>query len=286
MRNALKSQLRRGEVTFGTTLGIGNPEVSEALGNVGLDWINFDMQHTSLDTETVQAMIQSMSYSQSVPIVRVVSNDLGLINRALDIGAQAVIVPLVNSRDDAQRAVRAAKYPPDGARSWGPRRPALRDPDYAETANAEVMVIPQVETKLALSNLEDIVTTDGIDAVFIGPMDLSLALGVFRQFDSAKFLKAAENVVSTCRAHNVSAGLLAPTGPVERSIQQGFKLLSLGGDLGLLTENVSRVLRNAREAVAKMPDLNRRTRDASTAQDHTNLAVRTRRGRRSTRIQH
>jgi len=251
LRNRLKAQLRRGEVTFGVTLGIGNPEVSEALGNVGLDWINFDMQHTSLDTETVQAMIQATSYSQSVPIVRVVSNDLGLINRALDIGAHAVIVPLVNSREDAQKAVHASKYPPEGMRSWGPRRPALRDPDYAKTANAEVMVIPQVETELALKNLEDIVTTDGIDAVFVGPMDLSLSLGVFRQFDSAKFLKAVETVVSTCRAHNVSPGLLAPTGPVERSIQQGFKLIALGGDLGLLAESVGRVLEKARSTVAK-----------------------------------
>jgi len=92
LRNALKAQLHCGEVTFGATLGIGNPEVSKALGNVGLDWVNFDMQHTSLDTETVQAMIQSMSYSQSVPIVRVISNDLVLVNRALDIGAQVVIV--------------------------------------------------------------------------------------------------------------------------------------------------------------------------------------------------
>lgn len=246
MRNILKEQLRRGETTFGVTLGIGSPEVAEALGNLGLNFITFDTQHTSLDTETVQAMIQAISYSQSTPIVRVVSNDLGLINRALDVGAHAVIVPLVNSREDAERAVQSSMYPPKGKRSWGPRRPALRDPDYATTANAEVMVMPQVETELALKNLEDIVTTEGIEALFIGPMDLSMSLGVFRQFDSPKFLKAVETVVSTCKAHNVFPGLLAPAGPVERSIQQGFKLITLGGDLGLLSEGVAKVLKNAR----------------------------------------
>ena len=248
MRNILKEQLRRGETTFGVTLGIGSPEVAEALGNLGLNFITFDTQHTSLDTETVQAMIQAISYSQSTPIVRVVSNDLGLINRALDVGAHAVIVPLVNSREDAEKAVQSSMYPPKGKRSWGPRRPALRDPDYATTANAEVMVMPQVETELALKNLEDIVTTEGIEAIFIGPMDLSMSLGVFRQFDSPKFLKAVETVVSTCKAHNVFPGLLAPAGPVERSIQQGFKLITLGGDLGLLSEGVAKVLKNARNA--------------------------------------
>ena len=246
MRNILKEQLRRGETTFGVTLGIGSPEVAEALGNLGLNFITFDTQHTSLDTETVQAMTQAISYSQSTPIVRVVSNDLGLINRALDVGAHAVIVPLVNSREDAEKAVQSSMYPPKGKRSWGPRRPALRDPDYAATANAEVMVMPQVETELALKNLEDIVTTEGIEAIFIGPMDLSMSLGVFRQFDSPKFLKAVETVVSTCKAHNVFPGLLAPAGPVERSIQQGFKLITLGGDLGLLSEGVAKVLKNAR----------------------------------------
>jgi 2-keto-3-deoxy-L-rhamnonate aldolase RhmA len=125
----------------------------------------------------------------------------------------------------------------------------MRDPDYVSTANAEVMIIPQVETELALKNLEDIVTAEGIDAVFVGPMDLSLSLGVFRQFSSPKFLKAVEKVVSTCKAHNVSPGLLAPAGPVEASIQQGFKMIQLGGDLGFLTESVATALKNARSKV-------------------------------------
>lgn len=245
----LKAKLRRGEVTFGVTVGMGCPEVSEAMGNTGLDWVCFDMQHTSLDMETVQAMIQAMSYSESIPMIRVTSNDLGLINRALDIGAYAVIVPLVNSREDAEDAVRASRYPPEGIRSWGPRRPALRDPDYAATANEEIMVIPQIETDLALKNLEEIVATEGIDAVFLGPMDLSMSLGVFQQFEDPKFLKAVDRVVSVCEAHNVSPGLLAPTGPVEKSIEQGFKLISLGGDLRLLVEYVKKILKSTRGIV-------------------------------------
>jgi len=164
-------------------------------------------------------------------------------------GAYAVIVPLVNSREDAEDAVRASRYPPEGIRSWGPRRPALRDPDYAATANEEIMVIPQIETDLALKNLEEIVATEGIDAVFLGPMDLSMSLGVFQQFEDPKFLKAVDRVVSVCEAHNVSPGLLAPTGPVEKSIEQGFKLISLGGDLRLLVEYVKKILKSTRGIV-------------------------------------
>lgn len=245
--NLLKSQLKRGEAAFGVTVTMGSPEVSYALGNLGLDWINFDMQHTILEVQTVAAMIQAMSYSQTVPVVRVPSNELGIINKALDFGAHAVVVPLVNSREDAEKAVRSSRYAPRGIRSWG-QRPALRDPDYATTADAEIMVIPQIETELAMRNLEEIVCTDGIDAVFCGPYDLSMSLGVFRQFDSPKFVKATESIVSICKAHDVAPGLLAPIGPIERTIQQGFKLISLGGDLPMLMGSVAKALENARTA--------------------------------------
>lgn len=247
MHNRLKSQLRSGETTFGVTVTVGSPEIPYALGNVGLDWINFDMQHTILDIQTVAEMMQAMSYSQTVPIVRVPSNDPAIINRALDFGAHGIIIPLVNSRQDAVKAVQSATYAPRGTRSCG-LRAALRDPDYFATADDEVMVIPQIETEPAVQHLEDIVTADGIEAVFCGPLDLSMSLGVFRQFDSPKFVKATDSIVSICEAHKVAPGLLAPIGPVERGIQQGFRLISLGGDLPMLASSVENALKNARTA--------------------------------------
>ena len=250
LHNSLKAQLKQGKVALGLILGIGSPEIPYALGDIGLDWIAFDTQHTILDTQTIAGMIQAMSYSKTVPVVRVRSNDLGLINKALDVGAQAVIVPLVNTREDAEKAVRSSKYKSPGLRSYGGRA-AIRDHDYVSTADTEVMVIPQVETELALRNIEEIVTTDGIDAVFCGPFDLSMALGVFREFDSPVFRKATETIVSTCEAHGVAPGLLAPTGPAERSIRQGFKLISLGGDLSILTQGVANLLGSARKATGR-----------------------------------
>ena len=245
--NLLKSQLQRGEFTFGVTVSIGNPEVSYALGDLGLDWINFDMQHTILDVRTVSAMIQAMSYSQTVPIVRVPSNDLAIINKALDFGAHAVIVPLVNSREDAEKAVRSSRYTPRGIRSFG-HRAALRDPDYIATADSEIMVIPQIETDIAVRNLEEIVSTQGIDAVFCGPFDLSMSLGVFGQFDSPRFVKATETIVSVCERQGVVPGVLAPIGPVENTIKRGFRLISLGGDLPMLIGSVKKALERARKA--------------------------------------
>ena len=232
---------------FGLNLGIGSEEVPFALGEVGLDWVNFDMQHTALGMERLPSMIQAISYSQTVPVVRVLSNELGLINKALDMGAQAVIVPLVNTSEEAKKAVLSAKYGPPGLRSWGARA-SLRDSNYTQTADNEIMVIPQVETELALRNIEDIVTTEGIEAVFCGPFDLSMSLHVFRQFDSPTFQEAVRRIVSMCKAHGVAPGLLAPAGPIEVSIKQGFQLISLGGDLTLLAETVSTSLKAARNA--------------------------------------
>lgn len=246
--NLLKSKLKRGQPVFGITTSIGSTEVSYSLGNVGLDWINFDMQHGVLEIETVARMIQAMSYSETVPIIRVPSNDLGIINKALDFGAHAVIIPLVNSREDAKKAIHSSRYSPKGTRSWG-QRAAFRDPDYATTADSEIMVIPQIETELAVSNLEEIVTTDGIEAVFCGPYDLSMSLNVFRQFESTKFQKALESIVSICNAHDVAPGLLAPIGPIERTLEQGLRLISLGGDLPMLTGSVTKALEQARAAV-------------------------------------
>jgi len=246
MQNTLKSRLKDGKTTFGITITIGSPEVPYALGDLGLDWINFDTQHSVLDSKMAADMIHALGKSTSVPIVRVLSNDLGLINKALDMGAQAVIVPLVNTRADAEKAVRASKYNPPGSRSFG-SRVSLRDPDYTATADNEIMIIPQIESALALQNVEEIVTTDGVEAVFCGPFDLSMSLGIFRQFENSTFQRAIELFVTACEAHDVAPGLLAPTGPIQRSIQQGFKLISLGGDQSFLTQAIGEALKTARQ---------------------------------------
>lgn len=128
MKNLLKRILKQGKVALGVTIGIGHPDVTDILGMIGFDFINFDTQHTVLSIDTVQNMMQSMSYSATTPIVRVRWNDFAMINQALDIGAHGIIVPFVNTKEDVVKALNCATFPPIGLRSYGPRRANLRDP--------------------------------------------------------------------------------------------------------------------------------------------------------------
>lgn len=251
MKNRLKEILKRGDVALGVTVTIGNPDVPEVLGKIGLDYINFDTQHTPLSIETVQSMMQAMSYSQSTPIVRVQWNNISMINRALDIGAQGVIIPFVNTKEDAAKAVQYATYPPKGARSYGPRRAAMRDPEYMATADDEILVIPQIETKESLDNIDSILSVDGIETFFVGPNDLSRSLGIFQQWKHPTFEKALEKILKAAERSGTAPGMLALTEEAEKTIERGFRLVNIGGDVAFLTEAATSTLKRARTAKPK-----------------------------------
>jgi len=251
LKNRLKEVLRRGDVALGITVTIGHPDIAEILGKIGFDFINFDTQHTPLSIETVQSMMQAMSYSQTTPIVRVQWNDIAMINRALDIGAHGIIIPFVNTKEDVLKALRSAAFPPKGLRSYGPRRAALRDPEYMATADEEILVFPQIETKESLDNIETILSVDGIDAFFVGPYDLSRSLGVFTQWKNPIFEKAIEKIIEASERSGTKPGLLAPIEEAEETIRRGFRLVNLGGDVALLTQAATLVLQRARTADVK-----------------------------------
>lgn len=253
MRNLLKEKLKQGRAVFGTFLTIGHPDVSEIIGSVGFDFVVFDMEHAPLDFGVVQCMMQAMSYSETTPLIRVAWNDLVFFKQALDIGAHGLIIPWVNSRDEAAYAVKAAKYPPKGIRGFGPRRAALRDREYPMTADRETMLIVQIETKSALDNLDEIFSVDGVDACFIGPMDFTMSLGILGQLENPTFEAALVEVVEASRKHGVIPGIA--TVPIEgggclpdlsKVLKIGFKMVSLGYDLGFLSEGASNLLLSAR----------------------------------------
>ncbi|MEM2913848.1 MAG: aldolase/citrate lyase family protein [Candidatus Bathyarchaeia archaeon] len=246
MKNILKRILRQGKVALGVTVSIGHPDITDILGTVGFDFINFDTQHTPLSIETVQSMMQAMSYSQTTPIVRVQWNDFAMINRALDIGAHGIIVPFVNTKEDAIRALQYATFPPKGLRSYGPRRAMLRDPEYMDTTDEEIIIIPQIETKEALDNVESILSVEGIEAFFVGPYDLSKSLGVFAQWDDPIFEKALEKILNVAEKSGTAPGMLALTEDVEKTIERGFKLINVGGDANFLKEAANTMLKRAR----------------------------------------
>ena len=243
--------MKRGEVALGVTASIPHPDITEILGKIGFDYIHFDTQHTPLSIQSVQTMMQSMSFSQTTPIVRVQWNNISMINRALDIGAHGIIVPFVNTKEDAKKAVQYATFPPKGVRSYGPRRAMMRDPEYMATSDEEILVIPQVETKESLDNVEDILSVDGIEAFFVGPYDLSRSLGVFTKWNHPTFEKALEKVLEVAEKTGTTPGLLAMIEDIEKTVERGFRLINIGGDVSFLTEAATTTLQRGRNAKRK-----------------------------------
>jgi 2-keto-3-deoxy-L-rhamnonate aldolase RhmA len=251
MKNRLKEILRRGDVALGATVTIGHPFVTDILGKIGFDFINFDTQHTPLSIETVQSMMEAMSYSQTTPIVRVEWNEFSMINRALDIGAHGIVVPFVNTKEDIVKAIRSATFPPKGLRSYGPLRASLRDPEYMLTTDEEILVIPQIETKKALDNMESILSVDGVEAFFVGPYDLSLSLGVFAQWKNPIFEKSLGKILEAAEKSGTTPGMLALTEEAEKTIGRGFRLVNIGGDSAFLKQAATSALQKARTAKIK-----------------------------------
>jgi len=175
--------------------------------------------------ETMERMLQAMAGTKCTPIIRPQWNDPVIIKRILDLGAHGIVVPWVNSKEEALAAVAAARYPPEGIRGWGPRRASRWDPDYRATANQEIMVAVQVETQKSLDNLDEIMSVDGIDACYIGPWDLSNNLGysVPPNYDNKKFVDAIDHVLKVAKDHGKPAGMWTNLDNVGWAVKRGFR---------------------------------------------------------------
>jgi 2-keto-3-deoxy-L-rhamnonate aldolase RhmA len=246
MHNQLKKKLGRGEAAIGAFVGLGHPDVTEMLARLGFDWLLLDAEHGPLSFETMQVMMQAINGTDCVPIVRPQWNDPVQIKRVLDIGAYGVLVPWVNSKEDAENAVRACRYPPQGIRGYGPRRAARFDADYFKTADSEILVAIQIETRQAVENLDEILSVPGVDACYVGPYDLScsLGLGVPPQWDNPDYLKVLDMILAAAEKHRKPAGMYASVDTIEWALGKGFRLNTVGDADGFL-------LRGARAALDK-----------------------------------
>lgn len=253
MKNLLKEKLQQGKTVIGTFVGLGHPDVTERLSRVGFDWLLLDSEHGPLSLETMQMMMQSMNGTDCVPIVRPQWNDPVVIKRILDIGAYGVLLPWINSKEEAENAVKACRYPPEGIRSWYPRRAAMFDPDYFKTANNEILVAVQIETAKALKNLDEILSVPGIDACYIGPYDLSCSLGfgVPPKWDEPEYLAAFDQVLKASKRYGKPAGMFATSSTIEWALEKGFKFNTVDdSDIFLMTA-ARAVLAKARAAEKK-----------------------------------
>ena len=232
--NFVKKKLRAGKPTVGAWIESPNPATAEILAMQGFDWLVFDMEHGTYSVPLVQGMMQAMSrFGDCLPFVRVPINEPVYFKWALDIGARGVVVPMVNTKEEAERAVKASKYPPLGFRGSGPRRASLyysAVEEYVRRANEEILVVLMIETPKAIRNLESILSVKGIDALFIGPDDLSLTLGAFKQRNSPKYRAALRAVLESCEKHGVAPGIHCNESEISGAIAQGFKFLGLNDD--------------------------------------------------------
>ncbi len=250
---SLKTRWGAGEATLGAWCMMPGAISAEALGKAGFDWVLIDMQHGCMDYETALSMIRAVDLSDAVPIVRVPWNDPGIIGRVLDAGALGVVIPMIQSAADARRAVDACLYPPAGSRSFGPVRVGLRDgPGYFATANARVAVIPMIETAQALEEVEEIARTPGVDALFVGPFDLSIALGLPPGDNDGEpvFDAAIARITAAASAAGVATAVLSNAVVAPLRLKQGFQMVSVVTDINALTMAARTDLAAVRHALA------------------------------------
>ncbi|MBI1238584.1 MAG: aldolase [Alphaproteobacteria bacterium] len=230
---ALKARWKEGAVTFGAWCMMPGAMGAEILGRQGYDWVLIDMQHGCMDYETALGMIRALDQTPATPIVRVPWNDPGIIGRVLDAGALGVLIPMIQTAEDARRAVEAALYPPAGRRSFGPVRVGLRDGQgYFQTANERVAVIPMIETREALDAVDEIAAIPGVDALFVGPFDLSIALGLPPGDNDGKpaFDAAIAKVSEAAKRAGIATAVLSNPKVAPRRVEQGFQMISLTTD--------------------------------------------------------
>ncbi len=247
--NRLKAKWQRAEPTFGGWLLIPSSFAAEVMARQGFDYLCVDMQHGLIGYQVALEMLQAIGTTDTVPLVRVPRNDFGMINKMLDAGAHGIVIPMVNSADEARAAVRACRYAPEGARSFGPSRPELSaGPDYFATANQSVACIPMIETREAVEALDEILAVPGIDAVYVGPNDLSISLGLPPASDNpGAYQEAYQRIAKACAAHGVTAGIHANASLAGKHIATGYRLITIASDLGGLASGAARELRSVRE---------------------------------------
>jgi 4-hydroxy-2-oxoheptanedioate aldolase len=248
----LREMWHAGEPTLGTWLTIPSTVSAETAGRAGFDYVCVDNQHGVSDYQVTVTMMQAILLGGGTPIVRVPWNEPGIIGKMLDAGAEGVIVPMVNSAAEAQAVVTACRYPPLGMRSFGPVLVMPRISDHTNVANTRTAVIPMIETVQALNNLDEILSVPGVDAIYVGPADLSLSLGLppGNNDGQAKFDDALAAIVAACQRHGVVPGMHSTGALAERRLEQGFRMLTVSGDLLAMRAAMAAELAQARGAAA------------------------------------
>lgn len=244
--NELRKSWSAGAKTLNGWLAIPNGFTAEIMAHQGFDSLTIDMQHGVVDYQTAVSMLQAISTTATVPLVRVPWNEPGILQKMLDAGAYGIICPMINRRAEAEAFVAACRYPPVGSRSFGPIRATIYGgADYPQHANAEVLTLAMIETEEAVANLEAILAVEGLDGVYVGPADLANSLGVAPGFDpeDETVMAAIRTIVHSTRQRGKIAGIhCGSPAYIERMWSLGFDYATLLSDARFMAMKAAELL--------------------------------------------
>ena len=239
-KNKLKEIFKEGKAVVNGWLQIPNSFTAELMANQNWDSLTLDLQHGVIDYPNAVGMLQAISTTNVVPLARVNWNEPGQIMKILDAGAYGIICPMVSNRKEAENFVQACMYPPKGYRSYGPIRGLVYGgPDYAEKSNDEILKFAMIETKESLDNLDEIMQTPGLNGIYIGPADLSLAIGEKPSFDKPEgdpVYEVIMKILNHAKKNKIIAGIQNGEAEyAEKMIKKGFQLVTIGSDQRYMT---------------------------------------------------
>jgi 2-dehydro-3-deoxyglucarate aldolase/4-hydroxy-2-oxoheptanedioate aldolase len=251
----MKGRLKAGKPVFGAWLSLNDPAAAEILARTGFDFLLIDMEHGPWDLVTLQHTLMGFNGTDTVPVVRVPWNDHVRIKQVLDMGVEGIMAPMVRTVEECRDLVRACRYPPVGARGFGPRRASnyyRNIDDYVAAANEALFVMPQIEDIATLDVLDDFLAVPGIDAVAIGPNDLSGTTGLFRQHQHPTNKGALDKIIAQAKKAGIPVSLGINTKPADQRelIERGVLILTTTSDLELLAAGARQSLEANRQAIA------------------------------------
>jgi len=249
----LKAKLRSGKPCWGAQLALSDSAVTEIFGRAGYDWLVVDTEHTATNLPTVKAMLQAAAHTEAVLLARPLRFDPDEVRRLLDLGSPGVLCPFVNTGEEAARLVQACRYPPAGIRGYGPRRAGAYGFDadqYFQEANDAMICFGIIESEKAIENIDDIVKVDGFDGVSMGPMDLSISLVCFKQFEHPRYIAAVDAVRAACRKHGKAMGHGC------QSIEHAKQCAALGDTLLLVAGDDAFLAAEARRYIKELAGIN------------------------------
>jgi 2-keto-3-deoxy-L-rhamnonate aldolase RhmA len=249
---SIRERVLSGELMGVTFLNLGSSLTAEMAGQAGFDWLLIDIEHGAGDRHELLLQLQAIESTPAAPVVRIAWNDPVLFKRVLDLGPSGIMVPYIQSADEARRAVAAMRYPPAGVRGVASMNRAcgfgMGFDEYFKTANSRLLTVVQIETPAAIDNAEEIAAVDGVDVLFVGPMDLSVNMGIAFQWNHPSIRAALAKVVGACRKAGKVAGILLLNENIERAAADGFSFLALGSDGALAAKGLKEVAAAFRQA--------------------------------------